>query len=175
MTSEPGVDFSKGAKDVRKATHSFLRDFPASIEGFKFNVGVAKLMELVNALRKAIDSGVGPADPAVREGAEEAAKALSLYAPYTAEDMWHSLGHQPGVALAGFSQTQADLLVESSTVAVVQVDGKVRDKLEVAIDISADELRGMALASDVIKRQLEGKTIANVIVREPKLVSIATK
>ena len=60
-------------------------------------VVVAKTMELVNATRKAIDSGAGAADPAVRKAAETVAILLSLYAPYTAEDMWHALGHDtPG-------------------------------------------------------------------------------
>ena len=56
-------------------------------------------MELVNATRKAIDSGAGPADAAVREAAEVTAMILDLFAPYTAEDMWERLGYEPSVAL----------------------------------------------------------------------------
>ena len=175
VTSAPGVDSTSGNKELRKATHTFLRDFAPSIESFKFNVGVAKIMELVNALRKAIDGAVGGADPAVREGAEVVAKALSLFAPYTAEEMWSMLGHQPGVALAGLQDADASLLVESSTVAIIQVDGKLRDKLEVALDITEDALRELALASENTKRAIGDKQIANVIVRAPKLVNIATK
>ena len=175
VTSSPEVDFATGDQAVRKAVHSFLRDFGTNIETFKFNVGVAKIMELVNVLRKAIDTGVGGGDPAVREGAEEIAKALSLFAPYTAEDMWANLGHQPGVALAEFAPVIDSLLVESSVVAVVQVDGKLRDKFEVAVDVTEDELRETALKSDAVKRAIGDKTIANIIVRAPKLVNIATK
>ena len=175
VTTAPGVSYASGDKSVRKATHSFLRDFGTSIETFKFNVGVAKLMELVNALRKAIDTGVGGSDPAVREGVEEVAKALSLFAPYTAEDIWSQLGHQPGVALAEFAACDESLLVESSIVAVVQVDGKLRDKFEVAVDISEDALREQALASEAVQRAIGDKQIANVIVRAPKLVNIATR
>jgi leucyl-tRNA synthetase len=152
-----------------------LREFSANIENFKFNVGVAKIMELVNVLRKAIDSGCGPADVAVREGAQELAKALSLFAPYTAEDMWSKLGFGPGVALAEFAKADESLLVENSIVAIVQVDGKLRDKFEVAIEISADDLQALALASEAVQKAIGEKTIANVIVRQPKLVSIATK
>ena len=175
VKSEPGVDFGLGNKELRKATHTFLRDFGPLIEGFKFNVGVAKIMELVNALRKAIDGAAGGSDPAVREAAETVAKALSLFAPYTAEDMWAKLGHQPGVALAQLAQADLSLLVESSIVAIAQVDGKVRDKFEVAIDISEDDLRNLALSSDAVKKAIGDKEIANVIVRAPKLVNIATK
>ena len=175
VTSAVGVDFATGNKDLRKATHTFLRDFGPLIENFKFNVGVAKVMELVNALRKAIDGEVGGADPAVREAAEAVAIGLSLFAPYTSEDMWAILGHQPGVALAGLPTADESLLVENSIVAIVQVDGKLRDKFEVATNISAEELKEKALNSDAIKRAIGDKEIANIIVREPKLVSIATK
>jgi leucyl-tRNA synthetase len=175
VTSAPGVDVASGNKELRKATHTFLRDFGPLIEGFKFNVGVAKLMELVNALRKAIDGEAGGSDPAVREAAEVVAVGLSLFAPYTAEDMWELLGHKPGVALAGLPVADESLLVESSIVAIVQIDGKLRDKFEVSVSITADELREKALSSDAVKRALGDSEIANVIVREPKLVSIATK
>jgi leucyl-tRNA synthetase len=175
VTSAVNTDISTGNKELRKATHTFLRDFGPLIESFKFNVGVAKIMELVNALRKAIDGEAGGSDPAVREAAETVAKALSLFAPYTAEDMWQKLGHQPGVALAQLPDADLSLLVESSVIAVVQVDGKLRDKFEVPVDITEDDLRQLALNSDAVKRAIGDKTIANTIVRAPKLVNIATK
>jgi leucyl-tRNA synthetase len=125
-------------------------------------------------LRKAIDGKPGPKDPAVREAAETVAKALSLFAPYTAEDMWQVLGHQPAVALAGFAKPIPELLVQTSLTAVVQIDGKLRDKFEVPTDISEAELEKLAMSSDVVKKALEGKSIKNVIVRAPKLVNIAT-
>ncbi len=175
VTSVKGIDPVSGNAELRKATHSFLRDFGPLIESFKFNVGVAKIMELVNALRKAIDGSAGPADAAVREAAETVAKALSLFAPYTAEDMWQKLGHEPGVALAQLPDADLSLLVESSTVAIAQVDGKVRDKFEVSVDISEQDLRELALSSEAVKKAIGEKQIANVIVRAPKLVNIATR
>lgn len=175
VSSEPDVDFAAGDPQVRKSVHQFMSQFPEAIEGFKFNVGVAKVMELTNALRKAIDSGCGSSDPSVREGAEELAKALSLFAPYTAEDMWAMLGHAPSVSLAQFGKSDSALLTEDKVVAVAQVDGKFRDRFEVAVDISEQELRSLALASENVQRALVGKDVANVIVRAPKLVNIATK
>jgi leucyl-tRNA synthetase len=175
VTSEPASDASGGATEVRRATHSFLAAFTEAIEGFKFNVGVAKCMELTNALRKAIDTGPGGADPAVREGAEELAKAISLFAPYTAEDMWQRLGHQPSVALATFRTIEPGLLVQESITAIVQIDGKLRDKFEVSVAISEQQLRELALASAAVQRVLNGKEPVNVIVRAPKLVNITTK
>ena len=111
----------------------------------------------------------------VREAAEIVAKSLSLFAPYTAEDMWQKLGYEPGVALAGLPDADLSLLVESSVVAIVQVDGKLRDKFEVAVDITEDELRAKAMSSDAVLRAIGEKTVVNTIVRAPKLVNIATK
>ena len=162
-------------RQVRVATHSFLNDFGANIENFKFNVAVAKTMELVNALRKAIDSGCGATNPAVREGAEELAKGLSLFAPYVAEDMWHILGYDTPVAHAGFGEVEKDLLVQDSVVAVAQVNGKLRDKFEVSVDISDADLEQLAMDSENVKRAIADGEIVKVIVKAPKLVNIAVK
>jgi leucyl-tRNA synthetase len=175
VTSSPDVVWKDGDTALRRVTHRFLADAPALVEQFKFNVVVARLMELVNATRKAIDSGVGPADAAVREAAETTAMALNLFAPYTAEDMWQMLGYEPTVALAQWRRADPTLLVDESVTAVVQVDGKVRDRLEVSPKIGADELEARAQESAAVARSIGEREIVNVIVRTPKLVNIATK
>jgi leucyl-tRNA synthetase len=78
------------------------------------------------------------------------------------------------VALAGFAEPIASLLVRDSLTAVVQVDGKLRDKFEVSSSISEAELEALAMASVNVQNALAGKQIKNVIVRAPKLVNIAT-
>jgi leucyl-tRNA synthetase len=172
VTSDPGVDVTTGSPELRKATHRAVRDAGTSIESLRFNVAVARAMELVNVTRKAIDSGCGPADPAVREAAEAVAIILSLVAPYTAEDMWSRLGHEPTVALAGWPVVDPALLVEETVLCIVQVAGKVRDRLDVPPTISEDELRELALASPGLVKALEGREIRAVIVRAPKLVNV---
>ncbi|WP_427017999.1 leucine--tRNA ligase [Pseudarthrobacter sp. P1] len=172
VASAPGVDFAAGDAALRSLTHRTIHEAKVLLDSHKFNVVVAKLMELVNATRKAIDSGVGGADPAVREAAEAVAVILSLFAPYTAEDLWNTLGHPASVANAGFPAVEESLLVEASVTAVVQVQGKVRDRLEVSPDITEDELRELALASEAVAKALDGRDIRTVIVRAPKLVNI---
>ena len=172
VTSAPGVDFSSGDRQLRKATHRAVHDATVSIESFRFNVAVARAMELVNVTRKAIDTGCGPNDPAVREAVEAVAIILSLVAPYTAEDMWSRLSHEPSVALAGWPKVDPELLVEESVICIVQIAGKVRERLEVAPTISEDELRALALSAPAVQAALEGKGIKTVIVRPPKLVNI---
>ncbi|MEL4318170.1 leucine--tRNA ligase [Leifsonia sp. YIM 134122] len=175
VTSSPDVQWKNGDPGLRRVTHRFLADAPGLVESFKFNVVVARLMELVNATRKVIDTGAGPADAAVREAAEVTAMALNLFAPYTAEDMWEKLGYQPGIALVQWRKADPNLLIAESVTAVVQVDGKVRDKLTVSPNISGDELEALARASAGVVRSIGDREIVNVIVRAPKVVSIATK
>jgi leucyl-tRNA synthetase len=175
VTSAPDVLWKSGDPALRRVTHRFLADAPGLVESFKFNVVIARLMELVNATRKAIDSGAGPADAAVREAAEVTAVALNLFAPYTAEDMWEMLGYEPAVAHVSWRKADPTLLVEESVTCVVQVDGKVRDRLEVAPKIASDDLESLARASAAVQRAVGERTIVNVVVRAPRVVSIATK
>ncbi|CAB4809540.1 unannotated protein [freshwater metagenome] len=142
------------------------------MESFRFNVAVARVMELVNAVRKAIDSGCGGADPAVREGAEVIAIALSLVAPFTAEEMWERLGHKPAIALAGWPKLDPKLLVEDAVTAILQINGKIKDRIEVSPTITDAELQALALANPGVIAGLVGATVKNVIVRAPKLVNI---
>jgi len=172
VTSSPGVDVAGGDVALRRITHHAINDVDIAVASHRFNVAVARTMELVNATRKAIDSGCGPADPAVREATEAIAVMLSLFAPYTAEDMWSRLGHEPCVALVGWPTLDPSLLVQESVTCVVQVSGKVRDRLEVSPGISDDELQALALASEAVQRFVDGREIRTVIVRAPKLVNI---
>src|SRR5487761_579455 len=85
-------EFDDGDRGLRRVTHRVIDEVTRQVENFHLNVAVARLMELVSATRKAIDSGPGAADPAVREAAEALALMLSLFAPYTAEECWEALG-----------------------------------------------------------------------------------
>ena len=172
VTSEPGVDAASGDANLHKLVARTVHDVKQLLDAGKFNVVVAKTMELVNATRKAIDSGAGGADPAVREAAETIAILLSLYAPYTAEDMWHALGHDNPVLTAGFPQVDESLLVDDTVTAIVQIKGKVKARLEVSKDISEAELEKQALEDETIAKLVEGSEIRKVIVRAPKLVNI---
>ncbi|GIG55468.1 leucine--tRNA ligase [Demequina activiva] len=171
VASAPDSDPAAGDAALRAVTHRTVADCAGLVEGFRFNVVVARVMELVNATRKVIDSGAGPADPAVREAAEAVAIVLSLFSPYCAEDMWSMLGHE-NVAHAGWPAVDESLLVEETVTCVVQVKGKVRDRLEVPPGIGEDELREAALGSAAVQRALDGAAIRTVIVRAPKLVNI---
>lgn len=172
VESDAGVSFADGDVTLRKITHKSLRDISLAVETYRFNVAVARTMELVNATRKAIDSGCGPADPAVREAAEAIAISLSLVAPFTAEEMWSLLGHEPSVALAGWPTIDPALLEEDAVVAILQVNGKIKDRIEVSPQISEADLEKLAHSNPEIVTALAGSPIVKTIVRAPKLVNI---
>jgi leucyl-tRNA synthetase len=172
VTSAPGVDFTKGDLALRKATHKALHDASFAVESFRFNVAIARVMELVNATRKAIDSGCGAADPAVREATEAIAIMLSLVAPFTSEEMWERLGHKPAVALAGWPTVDPALLVADEVEAVIQINGKIKERILVAPSITDSELEAAALVHPTIAAELAGASPAKVIARAPKLVNI---
>jgi leucyl-tRNA synthetase len=161
-----------GDVGLRKVTHRTIDDFTRLVEASRLNVAVARLMELASATRRAIDSGPGAADPAVREAAETLVVLLSIFAPYTAEECWELLGHKPSVALVGWPSADPALLVEDLVTCVVQVNGKVRDRLEVPPGIGEDKLRELALAAPGAVRALDGADVKTVIVRAPRLVNI---
>ncbi|MGB4778141.1 leucine--tRNA ligase [Microbacterium sp.] len=174
VTSAPDVKWADGDESLRRVTHRLWADAPSLIEQTKFNVVVARLMELVNATRKTIDGPAGAGDPAVREAAEAIAMVLDLFAPHTAEEMWEALGYEPFVGLVPWRQPDPTLLVEESVTAVVQIDGKVRGTLTVPARISADALEALARADEKILRSLAGREITRAVVRAPKVVSFTT-
>ena len=175
VASAKGTDPAAGDVSLRRTSHKSLGEITDLLESRRFNVVVARLMELVNATRKAIDTGCGPADPAVREAAEFTAVALSLFAPYVAEEMWETLGHAPSVANATWPVVDPELRAEQQTTMVVQVQGKVRAKIDVPTDITEDDAKAAALADPNVIRALDGREVAQVIVRLPKMVSIVPR
>lgn len=172
VSSTPGTDPTLGDVSLRRQTHKTIHEATEALETHRFNVEVARVMELVNATRKAVDSGCGAGDPAVREAVEAVAVMLSVVAPYVAEEMWDLLGHPPSIANAVWPDADPDLRVSETTTMVVQVQGKVRAKLDIPTSLGEEAAVDLALADPGVIRALNGRGVAQVIVRLPKLVSI---
>ncbi len=171
-TPGTGAGSGSGDMELRKVTHRTIDEATRQVDAYHLNVAVARLMELVSATRKAIDSGPGAGDPAVREAAEALTVMVSLFAPYTAEECWELLGHPASVGQAVWPVAAAELLTMETVTCVVQVNGKVRDKLDVSPSIGEEELRELAVAQPGVVRALGDLRINRVIVRAPKLVNI---
>ncbi len=141
--------------------------------GQRFNVVVARVMELVNATRKAIDTGAGPADPAVREAVEVVTVVLSTVAPYVSEEMWEHLGHAPSVADASWPVVDPTLLVaELGDLRRPDPGQGPGPAGRVAVDRTVAERSGAGAGRRGRAAAGLGRPVAKVIVRAPKLVSI---
>jgi leucyl-tRNA synthetase len=131
---------------------------------FVFNTPIAAVMELVNELGRA------PTDPAVRFAAETVVSLIQPYAPHIAEELWQRLGHdrlweQP------WPVADEALLERDTFELVIQVNGKVRDRVEVSADLPEPELIERAKSSPRVQAQLDGKEIRKAIVVPRKLVN----
>jgi len=170
-----GSDPTTGDVEIRTGVHKLIADATDQCDGKRFNVAIARLMELTTLLRKAVDAdalGSASGVAAVREGAEALARMLSIFGPFTAEEVWELLGNEPSVVFAGWPSIDPALLLEDTVTCVVQVAGKLRDKFEVSVDATEDQLRERALASEAVQRALDGRPVRTVIVRPPRLVNV---
>ncbi|MDQ6875306.1 MAG: leucine--tRNA ligase [Actinomycetota bacterium] len=161
---------------VRRGTAHLVHAIEELVEAYRFNVAIARLMELTSLLRKAIEQGPGAGDPAVHSGAGSLAVLLSLFAPYTAEDCWALLGHDVEggdlVGRATWPAVDAELLVQDTVTCVIEVAGKVRSRLQVPPGIDEDTLRELALTDEAVRRSLGDRAVRTVIVRPPRLVNV---
>jgi leucyl-tRNA synthetase len=147
-----------------RALHTAVAGMREDLDNLRFNTAIAKLTVLNNHLTKL---------PQVPRSTAEALVVLTApIAPHIAEELWSRLGHEGTVAYVPFPVADPQYLVADEVTCVVQVAGKVRDKLQVAPDITEDALRGLALSAEGVLRALDGRAIRTVIVRAPKLVNI---
>ena len=175
-TDVSGVTGDGRDEGLDRAVARAVDEVTRLLEGHRLNVAVARFHELTSAMRKAVD-GEGPSPAAsLRDGLHALATMLSCYAPYAAEEVWSRLGHDVGsgdsVHDSAWPTADPALLVEESITCVVQVQGKVRDRLEVPPGIAEDDLRALALASPKVVEALAGRELRTVVVRAPKLVNV---
>ena len=156
---------------LRKHIHRTIKVVTDDFEKFSFNTAIARLQELVNQAYRY--RTVGGGHPGVlRELIETTLKLLAPMAPYITEEQWHRLGNETSIHFERWPSFDDELAAEDETTMVVQVNGKVRDALAVPPDISEEEMKERALASEKIQAHLGGRAPVKVIAKPPKLVSL---
>jgi leucyl-tRNA synthetase len=156
---------------MRRDVHRFISEATDAMDRHRFNVAIARLMSLTSRLRKGIDSGT-QSRKVILEGADALVRMLSCFAPFTAAEAWVKLGEAPYVDHVPWPAADGTLLAGELVTAVIQVSGKVRDRVQVPSDISEDDLRERALASEKAIGASGGAEIKKIIVRAPRLVNI---
>jgi leucyl-tRNA synthetase len=158
------VDDTEPDLALRRALHRTIDGVHRDMEALRFNTAIAKLIELTNIITKA--------DSHARTVIEPLVLMVAPYAPHLGEELWSRLGHDEMLAYEPFPQADPALLVEDSVTCVVQVQGKVRAKLEVSPSATDDELSALALAEPNVQRAIDGREVRRVVVRAPKLVNV---
>ncbi|MDX2500988.1 MAG: leucine--tRNA ligase [Deltaproteobacteria bacterium] len=155
-------------------THQTIHKVTRDIEDrFHFNTAISAVMELFNALSSIDTQNMGPDQlPVLRLALESLTLLLSPIVPHFAEELWSELGHDSSVLLAPWPKYRESALVKDELLIVVQVNGKLRSRFQVAIDTAEDTIKEMALADDRIVKFIDGKEIKKVIVVKNKLVNI---
>jgi leucyl-tRNA synthetase len=157
-------------QELVRLTHRTIRDVTEDIERFRFNTAISKLMVLTNGMRAALDGGGGAAG-----AARALVSMLAPFAPFAAEELWREvLGEGSSVHTSSWPTYDPSLAVEQTVTLVVQVDGKVRDTIEVPADADEAAVLEAARASDRARAAIGARTVAREIARPPKLVNFVT-
>ncbi len=163
---------NKDEKDARRKVHETIQKVSDDVgRRYSFNTGIAAVMELINTLQKQKLDSAG-ARAVVAEGLDAVVRMLSPIAPHIAQSLWEAFGNDGLVLDAPWPVVDKKALEKDSILLIVQVNGKVRAKLEAPATASKDELEAMAMADDSVKAQIDGKTVRKVIVVPGKLVNI---
>ncbi len=159
---------------LRRKTHQTIRAVTQDMEDFAFNTIIARLMELTNALMKAQETPVCGTE-AWEEAVESLVLMLAPCCPHVAEELWVRIGRPYSVHQQSWPTWSEELAAEEVITLVVQINGKLRDRLEAPVDIGEEEAKELALASDGAQRHLEGLEIKKVIYVPGRLVNIVAK
>jgi leucyl-tRNA synthetase len=159
-------------KVLRRKVHQTLRRVTRNFEQFEFNTIVSSLMELLNEMYKAREVGAAGSNE-WKEAQEIYLKMMAPVAPHIAEELWtNQLGKPYSIHQQKWPQVDEAAAKEDVIELPVQINGKVRDRINVPVDATDDEVKAAALASEIVQRYLEGKEPRKVIVAKGKLVSL---
>jgi leucyl-tRNA synthetase len=167
----PGNPYHEVLRSLRRKLHRTLRQITHDFDSFEFNTIVSSLMELLNEMYRAREQGA--------EGTAEWDEALDLYlrmmapvTPHITEELWAYLDKPYSVHSQSWPVVDEIAAAEDVITMVVQVNGKLRDRITVPADIDDDAARQMALESPAVVKHLEGRSPKKVIVVPGKLVNI---
>ena len=165
-TGEVVVSDVEADEQTRKLLHRTVDTVRADMAALRFNTAIARLIELNNHVTKL--------DAVPHEVAEVLVLLVAPFAPHLAEELWSRLGHAGSLAYEPYPQADPAYLVEETVTCVVQVDGKVRDRLQVPVTVAEATLQDLALALPAVQRAIADKGVRTVVVRAPGLVNVVS-
>ncbi|MCX6556944.1 MAG: leucine--tRNA ligase [Candidatus Aminicenantes bacterium] len=166
---------------VRRKLHQTVQKVGVQIESFQFNTALAAIMELLNSMyayapiEKEALAPPGADAAVVSELAETLILLLAPFAPHLGEEIWQQLGHEATVYRAPWPAFDPAVATSDSVTVMIQVNGKIKDKVSVVLDSAEEEVKAAALQSDKIKQLLAGRQIVKIIFVKNKMLSIVCK
>ncbi|MGC2423517.1 MAG: leucine--tRNA ligase [Nitrospirota bacterium] len=169
-----GDEASPKVKDLRRATHKAIKKVTEDIEdSFHFNTAISAIMELVNALYQfELSKGDKDDAAALREAVETLVLLISPFAPHISSELWEALGKDTPLESVEWPVFDPELLKSDEILVVVQVNGKVRDRITVPAESADEYVKELALSQDKVRQFMDGKEPKKVIYVKSKLVSI---
>jgi len=157
-------------KELKRITHSAIKKVTEDIESFDFNTAIASIMELSNGiydyLRKKGNSSL------LRESVEKLILLLSPFAPHVCEELWQVLGHRESVIKESWPKYDPATIKQEEMLIVIEVNGKVRSRLEVPVNLEEEEIKRKAQLDERVRKHIEHKKIKQIIYVPRRLVNI---
>ena len=172
----PPAQFSAEALELRRAAHRSVAAVTMAIDKLRFNVAIANIYELSNALSAALNSAGDKPAPDMRFSLREAAEMLTRIAapmvPHLVEECWQALGNQGLLAEQAWPTPDPGLLTDDTVTIAVQVNGKRRDELRIARDAAKEDIEAAALKLDNVVRAIGGRQIKKVVIVPQRIVNV---
>jgi leucyl-tRNA synthetase len=164
---DPGIQEQPVSEELLRVYHATVKKVGEDIESLRFNTAIAQMMTFVNEVTRS--------ETRPRQLLEPFVCVLAPFAPHIAEELWQKLGHTSSLAYHPWPTYDPHVLQTRKVEIVLQVNGKVRSKIDVAVDTSEKELESMSLADEKIRKHVNGKQLVRVIVVKNKLVNLVVK
>jgi len=167
------ADVAAATRDLRHWTHRTIKKVTEDMQGFHFNTAISAMMEFVNELVRVRETMAGT--PAWREAIRTLVLLLAPVAPHLSEELWAHLGEPYSVHQQAWPVFDESLARAELVTLVLQVNGKVRDRIQVPADLTEAEARALALRSEKVRKFMDGKDAASVVVVPGRLVNVVTR
>ncbi len=175
LKDEIDVEMDKTDENLKHMIHRTIKRVTEDIEErFNFNTAISRIMEFVNALQKYNEERENKNSRVLKEAINTLIVILSPFAPHMCEELWEKIGNKESVYFESWPSFDERWAQADEITLIVQVNGKVRDKIVVSADITKEEMENQALSSEKIKKYVEGKQVKDVIVVPGRLVNIVT-
>jgi len=169
----PGESSDEEEGELNRVSHSTIKKVTEDIENFRFNTAIAAIMELLNGiydyLRKKGSS------PSLRKSVEKLILLLSPFAPHICEEIWEVLGHREAIIRESWPKYDPDAIKQEEMLIVIEVNGKVRSKIEVPTGLEEEEIKKRAQLDERVRRHIEKRNIKQIIYVPKRIVNIVVE